>query len=185
MHLWWDGGAKTTYLSTKMDWQAAAQSEWQVISALASLSEIFMHLLLYVDMLSLPISHLVPLRCSPSRHSFFSSGSPALWLISTCDLSDQVLCLLWLPQNSALYKMERREKKQQLDKAVILHQHWRCRPCVPVSFGWILIFIYTSQAKVIIAVKVSSMWLLLKRKWIRAAVAGVYMLLLFSWWCYN
>lgn len=129
MHLWWDGGAKTTYLSTKMDWQAAAQSEWQVISASASLSEIFMHLLLYVDMLSLPIFHPVPLRCSSSQRSSQPSG-----LISTCDLSDQVLCLLWLPQHSMLYKKVRRELKQQLHKAVILHQHRHCRPCLSVSF---------------------------------------------------
>lgn len=134
MHLWWDGGAKTTYLSTKMDWQAAAQSEWQVISALASLSEIFMHLLLYVDMLSLPIFHPVPLCCSSSQHPFFPPEHQPSGLISTCDLSDQVLCLLWRPQCGALYKMARREMKEELHKPVLLHQHWHCRPCAPISF---------------------------------------------------
>lgn len=110
MHLWWDGKGKTTYLSTRVDWQADARSKWQVISAL---SEIFMHVLLYVAMLSLPIFHMAPLISVPLRafsqlqSKQHSQSDKHLW-----PFSDEVVRLFkWLLPNCLLHKVMYREMK--------------------------------------------------------------------------
>lgn len=60
-----------------------------------------MHFLSYVAVLSLPIFHVVPFIFSAAQSFFWDTEQAAASLISTSDLSDEVLCLFkWLLSTS-------------------------------------------------------------------------------------
>ena len=113
-----------------------------------------MHLLLYVDVLSLPIFHVVPLIWSTFQSIFSERASSSPSLISTCDLSNWVSCSIWIPCNFLLYELVYREKNKTISFPLVFHQYWPFRPHVVVSFE--IDFNVCFQAQIIFAVRGSS-----------------------------
>lgn len=97
--VWGGWGKKVTYLSTQMDWQAGARSEWQAISALASFKwSLYAFVALckrccrcpfFMQLLSFAVHFRWVFFTSPCR----LSSPPSL--ISNKDLSKSSMLLIW------------------------------------------------------------------------------------------